>query len=47
MANGMNEQFGTLHGDTAVLSSRQGFAEFMSLLKGNNEFELTVIDGWT
>ena len=42
----IGEQFGTLHGDTAVLSSRQGFAEFMSLLKGHNEFELTIKNGW-
>jgi len=42
----MNEQFGTLHDDTAVLSSRQGFAEFMSLLKGHNAFELTIKNKW-
>ncbi len=42
----IGEQFGTLQGDTAVLSSRQGFAEFMSMLKGQNEFELTIKDGW-
>ena len=42
----VGEQFGTLHDDIAVLSSRQGFGEFMSLLKGQNEFELTIKNGW-
>ena len=42
----IGEQFGSLHEDFAVLSSRQGFAEFMSLLKGHNEFELTIKNGW-
>ena len=42
----IGEQFGLLHDDFAVLSSRQGFAEFMSLLKGQNEFELTIKNGW-
>ena len=38
------EQFGSLHENTAILSSRQGFGEFMSLLKDKNEFELTILD---
>lgn len=42
----VGEQFGTLHDETAVLSSRQGFAEFLSLLKGHNEFELTIVNKW-
>jgi len=38
------EQFGSLHEDTAILSSRQGFGEFMSLLKDKNEFELVILN---
>lgn len=42
----VGEQFGKLDGDTAVLSSRQGFGEFMSILKGHNSFELTIKNKW-
>jgi len=40
----VGEQYGTLQDDTAILASRQGYGEFMSLLKGKNEFELVVIN---
>lgn len=40
----VGEQYGSLHEDTAILSSRQGFGELMSLLKDKNEFELVIIN---
>jgi hypothetical protein len=38
------EQYGSLHDSTAILSSRQGFGELMSLMKGKNEFELQILN---
>ena len=42
----VGEQFGTLSDQPAVLASRQGFSEFLSLLKQHNEFELTIVNHW-
>ena len=38
------EEFGKLNGKAAVLASGRGFAEFMSILKEVDEFELTIED---
>jgi len=40
----LGEEFGRLKGDTAVLSSKRAFQEFMSLLEGCDEFTLTIVD---
>ena len=38
----VGEQFGKLSGDAAILSSRQGFDEFLRINQGVNSFELIV-----
>lgn len=39
----IGEQFETLNNKTAILSSKKGFDEFMSKLKGIDEFKLDII----
>ena len=38
----VGEEFGSVNGKTAVLSSKRGFAEFLERLKGQNEFNLRI-----
>lgn len=38
----VGEQFGELKGSTALLASRAGFDEFLELLRGVDEFELSI-----
>lgn len=38
------ESFDYLNGKAAILSSGKGFKEFMSMVKGDNTFELRIID---
>ena len=39
---GVGESFGQLHGETAIIDSKHGFEEFVSLTAGLNEFVLDV-----
>jgi hypothetical protein len=41
------ESFGYLGGKEAVLSSKKGFNEFLSLLKHDDEFDLAITDHYT
>ena len=38
----VGEEFGTVNGKTAVLSSKRGFAEFLERLKDVDKFELWI-----
>lgn len=39
----VGEEFGTLHGDKAVLRSGAGYGEFLRLLEGAGRFNLSVV----
>ena len=45
----IGESFGKIGDETAILSSKAGFQEFMGILKGQNEFKLVIEEplGWT
>ena len=38
------EEFGKINGKGAVLDSKKGFNEFLSLLKGIDEFQLIIVE---
>lgn len=40
----MGEEYGKIGSNTAILSSKRAFREFMSLLDGCDEFTLTIVD---
>jgi len=42
----LGEEFGTLQGDWAVLSSKKAYNEFMSLTKNEREMVLTVVEAY-
>jgi hypothetical protein len=40
----LGEEFGKIGTDTAILSSKRAFREFMDLLHGFDEFTLTIVE---
>jgi hypothetical protein len=40
----VGEQFGNIRESAGVLASKQGYGEFMLLLSGTDEFDLTIIN---
>ena len=42
----LGEEFGLLHGDWSVLSSKKAFNEFMNILKEEDQFTLTITESY-
>ncbi len=42
----VGEEFGTLYGDWAILSSKKAFKEFMNVMKNETEFLLTITESY-